>query len=47
MPDYLHLSPKGYQIWAETIEERLASIVGDERVKAQAAADSSAKLARD
>ncbi len=29
MPDYLHLSPKGYAIWAETIEPRLSSILGD------------------
>jgi beta-glucosidase len=29
MPDYLHLSPKGYAIWAESIEQRLASILGD------------------
>ncbi len=24
MPDYLHLTPRGYQIWAEGIETRLA-----------------------
>ncbi len=29
MPDYLHLSPKGYAIWADTIEARLSSILGD------------------
>jgi lysophospholipase L1-like esterase len=38
MPDYLHLSPKGYQIWAEAIESRLASIIGDSPVKAEATA---------
>ena len=32
MPDYLHLSKKGYEIWAETIEEQLSAIVGDKRV---------------
>jgi beta-glucosidase len=32
MPDYLHLSKKGYEIWADSIEERLSSIVGDKRV---------------
>ncbi|MBI2929697.1 MAG: hypothetical protein HYY24_28895 [Verrucomicrobia bacterium] len=37
MPDYLHLSQKGYAIWAEAIEDKLASIVGDARVKAAAA----------
>jgi lysophospholipase L1-like esterase len=34
MPDYLHLSPKGYEIWAEAIEDKLAAILGDARVKA-------------
>ena len=33
MPDYLHLSPKGYTIWAEAIEDKLSSTVGDSRVK--------------
>lgn len=33
MPDYLHLSPKGYTIWAEAIEDKLSSILGDKRVK--------------
>jgi lysophospholipase L1-like esterase len=33
MPDYLHLSKKGYEIWAEAIEDQLSNIVGDERVK--------------
>jgi beta-glucosidase len=34
MPDYLHLSPKAYGIWAEAIEDRLSSILGDQRVTA-------------
>lgn len=34
MPDYLHLSPKAYGIWAESIEDRLSSILGDKRVTA-------------
>jgi lysophospholipase L1-like esterase len=38
MPDYLHLSPKGYGIWAEAIEDRLASLVGDTRVAPAAVA---------
>lgn len=29
MPDYLHLSPKGYQIWAQSIEPTLAALLGD------------------
>jgi beta-glucosidase len=29
MPDYLHLSAKGYEIWAEAIEKRLATILGE------------------
>lgn len=33
MPDYLHLSPKGYRIWAEAIEQRLSSIIGDSAVQ--------------
>jgi lysophospholipase L1-like esterase len=28
MPDLLHLSPKGYRIWAEAIEPIVAEIVG-------------------
>jgi lysophospholipase L1-like esterase len=37
MPDYLHLRPKGYGIWAEAIEDKLSSILGDARVRAAAA----------
>ena len=33
MPDYLHLSSKGYEIWAEAIEQRLSQVLGDQRVK--------------
>lgn len=33
MPDYLHLSKQGYQIWAESIEDKLATIIGDKRVQ--------------
>jgi lysophospholipase L1-like esterase len=39
MPDYLHLSTKAYGIWAESIEARLSSILGDTPVKAAAAVD--------
>lgn len=28
MPDFLHLSPAGYQVWADSIEEPLKEIVG-------------------
>ncbi len=38
MPDYLHLSPKAYGIWADAIEARLASILGDTAVTPDAAA---------
>ncbi len=38
MPDYLHLSPKAYGIWAEAIEDQLSSILGDSRVTAAATA---------
>ncbi len=33
MPDYLHLSAPGYEIWAEAIEDQLSGILGDARVK--------------
>ena len=33
MPDYLHLTSKGYQIWADAIEGKLSSILGDTPVK--------------
>jgi lysophospholipase L1-like esterase len=32
MPDYLHLSQKGYEIWAEAIEPKLAGLLGDQAV---------------
>lgn len=38
MPDYLHLSTKAYQIWAESLEPRLAAVLGDTPVKASASA---------
>lgn len=31
MPDYLHLSAKGYQIWAEAIEEKVAELLGEKK----------------
>jgi lysophospholipase L1-like esterase len=27
MPDFLHLSPKGYQIWADAIQAPLAELL--------------------
>ena len=33
MPDYLHLSKQGYEIWAESIEDKLSTIIGDKRVQ--------------
>jgi beta-glucosidase len=32
MPDFLHLSPAGYQIWAESIEGKLSELLGDQPV---------------
>jgi beta-glucosidase len=29
MPDLLHLSPKGYEIWADAIEPKLAELMGE------------------
>jgi len=31
MKDYLHLTPKGYRIWAEAIEPKLAELMGEEK----------------
>jgi len=31
MPDLLHLSPKGYQIWAESIEPEVAEVLGPKK----------------
>jgi lysophospholipase L1-like esterase len=39
MPDYLHLSPAGYQIWAESIEGSLSKILGDASVTSQGGLD--------
>src|SRR5262245_61804297 len=33
MPDYLHLSPQGYGIWAEEIEDKLSGLLGDKRIR--------------
>jgi lysophospholipase L1-like esterase len=33
MPDYLHLSPKGYTIWADAIEPTLWKMLDEEKVK--------------
>jgi beta-glucosidase len=29
MPDFLHLSPKGYQIWARAMEPKLAKLMAE------------------
>ena len=31
MPDLLHLSPKGYEIWAEAIEPKVAELMGEKK----------------
>jgi beta-glucosidase len=31
MPDALHLSPKGYQIWADAIEPKVAELLGEKK----------------
>jgi beta-glucosidase len=33
MPDYLHLSQKGYEIWADAIEPKLSELLGDHPIK--------------
>jgi len=42
MPDYLHLSPKGYALWAEALEPRLSAILGDTPVTPEAAGSAGA-----
>jgi lysophospholipase L1-like esterase len=37
MPDYLHLTRRGYEIWAQAIERRVSTVLGDEPVKPVAA----------
>jgi lysophospholipase L1-like esterase len=44
MPDYLHLSPTAYRIWAESIEPMLSAIVGG---KTAAASGSNSNLSGD
>ena len=29
MPDHLHLSPKGYRLWADAIEKKVAELMGE------------------
>jgi hypothetical protein len=41
MPDYLHLSKRGYEVWAEAIENRLSQLIGDSAVKGAASAGAS------
>jgi lysophospholipase L1-like esterase len=31
MPDFLHLSPKGYQIWADAIEPKLKRLLAEDK----------------
>jgi lysophospholipase L1-like esterase len=31
MPDLLHLSPKGYEIWATSIEDKVAELMGEKK----------------
>lgn len=45
MPDFLHLSPKAYGIWAESIEARLASILGGSAIGTEGAAAAAATSA--
>lgn len=29
MPDFLHLTPKGYEIWADAVKEPIAALLKD------------------
>jgi len=31
MPDLLHPNPKGYEIWAEAIEPKVAELLGEKK----------------
>ena len=33
MPDFVHLTPNGYRLWAETMEPKLAELLGEPPVK--------------
>jgi lysophospholipase L1-like esterase len=33
MPDYLHLTPKGYQIWADAVKEPINELLGKKRLR--------------
>ena len=38
MPDFLHLSEAGYQVWAESLEPQLAAVLGESPASGEAAA---------
>lgn len=38
MPDYLHLSPKGYSLWAEAIQEKLSLLIGGNAARPETSA---------
>ncbi len=44
MPDYLHLSPKAYEIWADSIESELVAALGETAAKAKAGEAASVDL---
>ena len=29
MPDFLHLTPAGYKLWADAIEQKVAELMGE------------------
>lgn len=33
MPDYLHLSPKGYEIWSEAIKDKVKELLGEAKAR--------------
>lgn len=41
MPDFLHLSPAGYALWAEALEPHLARVLGDSPVQANTSSTTS------
>jgi lysophospholipase L1-like esterase len=44
MPDFLHLSEAGYQIWAESLEPHLAAVLGDSALRTASGSTGAASL---
>lgn len=47
MPDWLHLSPAGYQIWAEAIEPKVHELLGEKATTKDAGSDANKQSSAD